>query len=117
MATVNGKTFAAQHSVLQTTWVLGNADSGTPEEFSRYPNKSIQIGTTGDVFGGATVLVEGSDDNVTYTTIKDVSGNSVSTLTATRYDVVDIPYFIRPRSSGGTGTSVTVKMTVRSFGR
>src|SRR4029077_14394246 len=117
MATVNGKTFAAQHSVLRTTWVLGNADSGTLEELSRYPNKSIQIGTTGDVFGGATVLIEGSEDGVAFLTIKDVQGNSVSTTSATRYDVVDIPYFIRPRSSGGSGTSVTVIITSRSFGR
>jgi hypothetical protein len=116
MAVVNGKTNHRQHSVLQSTWVLGDADSGTLEQLSRYPNKSIQIGTTGDVFGGATVLVEGSDDGVTFTTIKDIQGNSVSTLTATRYDVTDIPYHIRPRSSGGSGTSVTVIITSRSFG-
>lgn len=114
MAVINGKTFASQHGVLQTTWTpLGNADTGTPEELSRYPNKSVQIGGT---FGGATVVLEGSDDGITYATVKDITGALVSGTSAARFDVVDIPYFIRPRTSGGSGTAAFVILTSRSFG-
>jgi hypothetical protein len=103
-----------QHGVLQAKWTgLVTPDTGAPEELSRYPNKSIQIGGT---FGGATVTVEGSDDGVTYATINDVKGNAVSATSAARFDVVDVPAFLRPKTASGSGADVTVIITARSFG-
>lgn len=114
MAVINGKTAAAQQGVLQTVWTpMGNADTGTPDQLSRWPQKSVQFGGT---FGGATVVLEGSDDGTTYATVKDVAGTSVSATSAARFDVLDVPYHIRPRTSGGTGTAITVTLTSRSFG-
>lgn len=113
MSVINGKTVAKQQGVLQTTWTpLGAADTGTPEELSRYPDKSVQIDGT---FGGATAVLEGSDDGVTYFTVKDVYGTAVSSAVAARFDIRDVAYFLRPRTSGGGGGSaVAVTLTSRS---
>lgn len=113
MATVNGKTSARQVGILQSVWVLGNADQGTSDQLSRYPQHSVQIGTTGENFGGATVVVEGSDDGIAFFTLKDVAANNVSATAVALFDVESVPLHIRPRSSGGTGTSVTVTITSR----
>lgn len=114
MATINGVSGFVQHSVYQTVWsAMGNSDTGTKEELSRYPNKSVTFNGT---FGGATVVLEGSDDDVTYFTVNDIKGNAVSTNAAARFDVVDVPKFMRPRTSGGTGTSINVTLISRSFG-
>jgi hypothetical protein len=113
VATVNGKTSASEHGVLQSVWALGNADTGTPDQLARFPYHSVQISGT---FGGATVVLEGSDDGVTYFTVSDVQAQPVSTSSAKRYDVTDVPKHLRPRSSGGSGTAVTVTITSRSFG-
>lgn len=127
MATINGKGNHSQQGVWRTVWAsMGSADSGTPEEVSRYPQKSVQFGgidptvfpapTVGTAFGGATAVLEGSEDGVTYFVVKDKYGNNVSTAVAARFDIEDVPQFIRPRTSGGTGTNLTVILTCKSMG-
>lgn len=119
MATINAKGNHIQQGTWQTIWpAMGGADSGTPDQLSRYPMHSVQFGATdpltgtaGTAFGGATVVMEGSDDNVTYFTLKDVYGNNVSATAAGRFDLVDVPMHMRPRTSGGTGTNLTVIVT------
>ena len=125
MATINGKGNHAQQGVWRTIWpAMGIADTGTPEQVSRYPEKSVQFGATdpltgtaGATFGGATGVLEGSDDGVTYFTLKDKFGNNVSTTVAGRFDLEDVPYFVRPRTSGGSGTNLTVILVAKSMGR
>jgi hypothetical protein len=120
MSVVNGITAALQHSVLQTVWgPLATGDTGSPEEFARFPIHSVQFGGT---FGGATVVLEGSDDGVTYFTMtgENPAGGAdslVSATSATRFDIANVvPYFIRPRVSGGSGVAITVTFTSRSYG-
>src|SRR5438552_1458615 len=113
MATANGKTDFVQHGVVQSVWALGNADTGTPEQLSRYPFHSVTIAGT---FGGATVLLEGSDDGTNYFTLTAESPTpavgagdvQITTTAAGRWDFQNVPQHIRPKSSGGTGTAVTV---------
>ena len=119
MATINGKSNHVQQGTWQSIWpAMGGADSGTPDQLSRYPMHSVQFGATdpltgtaGATFGGATAVLEGSDDGVTYFTLKDRYGTAVSTTTAARFDVENVPMHIRPRTSGGTGTALTVIVT------
>lgn len=128
MATINGKGNHVEQGVWRTVWPsLGTADVGTPEEVDRYPQKSVQFGAidptvfpapaVGTAFGGATAVLEGSDDGVTYFTLKDRYGNNVSTGVAARFDLEDVPHFVRPRTSGGTGTNLTVILNAKSMGR
>jgi hypothetical protein len=120
MAVVLGKTFAIQHSVLQTTWAaLATNDTGSPEEFSRFPMMSVQFGGT---FGGATVVLEGSDDGVTYFTMtgENPAGGAdalISATSATRFDITNVvARYLRPRISGGSGVAIDVTLTARSYG-
>lgn len=115
MGTVNGKTNHVQHSVLQTVWEhLGAADVGTADQLARYPFHSVQLS---GVFGGATVVLQGSEDGMTYFTLKDVTGASASTLSNARFDLNNVPNHVRPSSSGGgITTDVTVTLTSRSLG-
>lgn len=124
MATINGKSNHWQQGTWRSIWgSMGGADSGTPDQLSRYPMHSVQFGAVdplvqpppgagvGTTFGGATAVLEGSEDGVTYFTLKDVLGNNVSTAVAGRFDIEAIPYHVRPRTSGGTGTDLTVIIT------
>lgn len=124
MATINGKGNHVQQGTWRTIWAaMGNADSGTPDQVSRYPMKSVQFGATdpltgvpGATFGGATVILEGSDDGVTYFTLKDRYGNNVSATVTARFDLEDVPQHVRPRTSAGSGTVLTVILTAKSMG-
>ena len=127
MATINGKGNHSQQGVWRTVWAsMGIADVGTPDETSRYPEKSVQFGaidptvfpapSVGTAFGGATAVLEGSEDGVTYFTLKDKFGNNISTSTAAMFQLEVVPQFIRPRTSGGTGTNLTVILTAKSMG-
>ena len=121
MAVTSGKTNFVQHGVLQSQWTAIPLNStGTPDQLSRFPAHSIQIGGT---FGGATVTVEGSDDGATYFTLtgENPAGGAdvaVSATAATRFDVPNVvPQHVRPKVTGGDGTTaITVTITSKSFG-
>jgi hypothetical protein len=123
MATILAKINHVEHSVLRSIWeLMGGADVGSPDQLARYPEHSVQMGsgtvaTPGNTFGGATVVLQGSDDGITWFTLKDVTGATVSATSAARFDVKDVPKNTRPSTSGGTNSSVTVIITSRSFGR
>lgn len=112
---------ATQRGVLHTTWTgLDTGDTGFPLTHAGYPMHSVQFGGT---FGGATAVLEGSDDGLTYFTLtgESPSGGAdvlVSTTGAQRFDISGItPMFIRPRVSGGAAASITVTMDSRSTSR
>ena len=109
-----------EKGVLQSTWTgLGNAENGLPENLDRFPIHSVQFSGT---FGGATAVLEGSDDGVTYFTItgENPAGGAdvlISTTQAQRFNFYnDVPHFIRPRTASGSGTSITVIITSKAFG-
>lgn len=121
MATVRHVSKFVQRGVVETKWTpIPSGSVGTPENLSRFPMHSIQISGT---FGGATVTVEGSDDDTTYTTLtgENPAGGAdslVSATGATRFDVPNVvPQFIRAKTTGGDGTTaVTVIITSKSYG-
>jgi hypothetical protein len=126
MATIQGATRFVEHSLCQTTWAsMGGADTGTADQLARFPFHSVQFGGTGSgvggSFGGATAVLEGSDDGVTYFTLtgENPAGGAdvaISCSSAQRFDFQNVPRHIRPRTSGGTGTDLTVIVTSRSYG-
>jgi hypothetical protein len=80
---------------------------------------SVQFGGT---FGGGTVVMEASDDGVTYATMtgENPAGGAdaiVSATSAARFDITNVvARYLRPRVSGGSAVAITVTMTVRSYG-
>jgi hypothetical protein len=99
------------HSI---TWTgLLNGDSGTPLEMIGSADRSVQVISA--AFGaGGTVLIEGSNDGVNYSTLHDPGGNVLSFTSAGIQAVLEISAFIRPRVSAGDGTtSIAVVLLVR----
>lgn len=70
----------------------------------------VQIDGT---FGSATVVLQGSVDGTTYTTLKDTAGNNISTTSAAVFLFDTRANYLRPLVSGGTGDSLNIRVTLR----
>lgn len=87
---------------------LTTGDTGKPLPHSQYSDKSVQV--TG-ALGGATVVIQGSnDDGTTWVTLTDAQGNALSFSAAGLEMVAEATGLIRPSVSGGTGVSVGIHM-------
>lgn len=71
---------------------------------------SVQIDGT---FGGATVTFAGSNDGVTYTTLKDVHGNNISMTSAGLAQFSTACPYVKPVVTSGSGNSINVMATFR----
>ena len=93
------------------TWAsMGNADTGDAAGFPHFADKTVQIDGT---FGSATVVIEGSVDGTTYFTLTDPQGNNISKTSAALETIEENVMYIRPKTSGGTGTAVNVRILAR----
>lgn len=79
---------------------------------SDFQDRSVQVFGT---FGGATVTIEGSnDDGTTWATLNDPFGNALSFTAAGLKAITELPQYIRPNVSGAGGTtSLTVFVHMR----
>lgn len=105
MAIRTGSTVLGADGTLDVSWSgLLNGDSGTPVGLPRdYWKTTIQVvGTFG---AGGTVLVEGNNDGVTWSTLKDVNNVAISITDNSIFRLEGIPKQVRARVSAGDGTS------------
>lgn len=115
MATIN-LTRADRNSVngaVILTWeALGNADDGAPFALPYAADITIQaIGT----FGSATVRLQGSNDGVNWHALTQKGGTSNLALTSAGvHSVNEMPAYIRPSTTGGTGTDVDVIVAIHA---
>jgi hypothetical protein len=94
--------------VALVTWTaLATSDTGTPISNPSFADRSVQVGGT---FGGATCIIEGSNDGVTYATLTDTAGAALSFTTAGVRQVLQVTRFIRPSVSGGAAVSINVNL-------
>lgn len=100
------------------TWAMTDDDEGKPISIPAASDRSVHnVGT----WGGATVVMQGSNE-VTPTVwfelnaVQDFTTAISSTADATPgiQQIGENSVWIRPVSSGGTGTSVTVNLLVRN---
>lgn len=108
MATITGT--VTRPNPVYDAWVIswpsmGNADNGTPASLLSASEKSVQVTGT---FGSATVILQGSNDGSNWRTLSDPQGNAISFTSAGLEAVLEHTRYIRPNTSGGTGTDVTV---------
>lgn len=98
---------------LRTAWALTTADhTGDYAALPGFPDRCIQVSGT---FGGATVLVEGSNDNSVWATLHDPSGAELSFSAAAIAAVLENPLYIRARlSPAGAGATVSATMVSRN---
>lgn len=64
-------------------------------------------------FGGATVVIKGSNHAADGVALDEMDGTASSTTAEDIYSILDRPLYITPTHSGGTSESVTVNMAVR----
>lgn len=98
--------------VLYKWEALGNADDGAPVSIGYAADITAQVIGT---FGGATVVFEGSNDGTNWVTLTAKGGTSGISLTAAGMKSAnETPAYIRPKTSGGTGTDVDVIVAVHA---
>lgn len=90
------------------TWAsLGNADTGEPVAMPNYSERCVQVIATD--YGSATLVIEGSLDGSNWMTLTDELGNALSlTSGAVIKSISEKVRYVRPSTSGGTGTDLTV---------
>lgn len=100
--------------VIKFVWSgLLNGDTGGSIELSNYADRSVQVSGT---FGsGGSVLVEGSNNQSTYSTLnKMTDGTAMVATTAQVIGVLEVTERTRPRVTAGDGaTNLTVVMIAR----
>jgi hypothetical protein len=102
------------------SWTLTGVSTGVPVKASDFSDKTVQAFGT---WGGATLVWEGSNDmradpahasyaSSVWGTLTDTNETDLSqTANSARPDqVLQNPVWIRPKTTGGTGTSITANM-------
>lgn len=107
MATITADIKPREGGIRKVIWeTMGNADTGSAVSIADYPDKTVDIQGT---FGGATVVIQGSNDGTNYTTLTDTTDTALSFTAASGPKVIlENPLFLRASTSGGTGTDVDV---------
>lgn len=70
----------------------------------------VQFGGT---FGGATVKLQVSNDNVTFFDMKDLTGNIISTTAAAFAEFTSAGIYFKPLVSGGSANSINITLVLR----
>jgi hypothetical protein len=98
-------------SVSVIKWAaMGNADAGQAIRVSNFSDRSVQVTGT---WGGATIVLEGSNDGSTYFTLNDPFNVAISKTAGFLSGVIEACLWVRPRTSGGTGTALDVVLFCR----
>jgi hypothetical protein len=106
MATITPVVINNSDQTWYVQWLaMGNADTGSGTEFGQYPDRTIGVYGT---FGGATVTIQGSMDNSTWSTLNDYKGNALTYTAAGISLIAENPLYIRAITSGGSGSSINV---------
>ena len=104
--------------VHQWTWAnLGNDDVGDPiDEGVSFADKTVTIVAV--AYGSATAAIQGSNDKTNWFDLESTNGAGTA-LTFTTGDqlhgILQNPKHIRPKTSGGTGTDITVVIVGRAI--
>ena len=81
---------------------LASGESGEAISLAEFADRSVQVDGT---FGGCSVIIEGTNDGVTYYTLNDLQGAALSISTAKIEGIAELTHQVRPRISGGDGTT------------
>ena len=94
-------------------WTGGTTgDIGPAVELPEWADNCVQIVGT---IGGATIVIEGSNDGTNYNTLNSAQGAALSFVAVTDAlkQIVERPRFIRPKITGGAGVSLSVYLLMR----
>lgn len=71
---------------------------------------SVQMAGT---WGGATIVLQGSNDGINWVTLKDPSGTDISLTANGAFEFGTAMLYMRPSPSGGSGDDVDVIVALR----
>lgn len=111
MATVIGvdNLFYQSHRVRAWTPLTTTNADGNPMNYASNGMGGVTFQATGTWGVAGTLVIEGSNDGVTYFTLSDQANVALSLTANSLKTVRDTPLWIRPRITGGDGTtSITV---------
>jgi hypothetical protein len=100
-------------SVFLYQWTITTADhTGAAMENVQWADRSAQFQGT---FGGATIILEGSNDGTNYQLLKQAAGGSdISFTSAGIAQLLEVCRYLRPRLSAvGSGASIVVSLVAR----
>ncbi len=100
--------------VLETQWTSwAGVTTGVTLQAPNLPDKTVAVHGT---WGGATFVIEGSSDGTNYFTLNDTrgEGNPISLTADNIVTILENVRYIRGKTTGGTGTSLTVTLTSQS---
>jgi hypothetical protein len=111
MAVITPTIEHAGRESMRVIWAnIGDADTCTAVQFPHARDKTVQVYGT---FGGATIVLQGSLDEAiggTYVGLTDPQGNEISFTADGIEAVAENTQWVKPATSGGTSSSVTVTM-------
>lgn len=103
---------SANGAILLTWEALGDADNGGAFTLPFAADITAQVIGT---FGSATVKLQGSNDGTNWFDLTKRGGTSAASVTsAGGFTVNENPVYLRPSTSGGTGTDVDVIVAVHA---
>lgn len=106
---VNTFPFQTSQDVAITTWPgVAAGDTCGPIRLGVWSDRTVQVSGS---FGGATVHIQGSNDDIDYFTLTDPQGNPLSFAAAGLEAIIELPAFLRPTIVGGDG-SASVKIII-----
>lgn len=107
---------AMSGEVRTITWTgVSTADTATAVGPYNAGKGAIRSAVTfGATFGGATAVLQGSIDGVTYATLTDLAGNAVSATAAKVQEFSSSCMYFKPVVSGGAGDDVDIVLAMRS---
>lgn len=116
MATISPaftKTVIRGQTVTTVTWT-GAATGDTLEEFGLIDTAAVagSVQITG-TFGGATAVMQVSNDSTTWFTAKDMSNTEVSATADAFFEFSSSALYLRPSISGGTGDTIDIVLSLR----
>ena len=83
------------NSAITITWPLLTADhTGAGAEIAEWSDRTIQFGGT---WSGATAVVEGSNDGITWFELRDDAGDLIAITSNALVSILETTVFIRPR--------------------
>jgi hypothetical protein len=103
-----GKSHARRIATWAAETTAGNASIARYAPHVSLANASVQVSGT---IGGATIVLQGSNDGTTYATLKDLAGNDLSFTAAGYAEFTSGAAFVKPSISGGTGDSINIVVT------
>lgn len=95
-------TFANERAYVFTWGGLAAGETGDAVEFVSYVDRSFQVTGT---FGGASIVLEGSNNGTDYEILNDPQGNQISLSAHGLKQVEEVTRYVHPRVVGGDGTT------------